>query len=162
MFAGANFVRGAGIVGAVAASVLAAQTPAAEAAEDMQTAMPKGMVAFFNLEECPRGWDFYAGAEGRYVVGILQGSRSQQKESVGKTAGERLGDLENRSTGSHSHLLSGAVITGCSPGNPVNVQTGSCQPNDHGVSVVAGTAASSGGPDGTNAPYVQLLACEKK
>ncbi|MDL1948337.1 hypothetical protein FBQ97_00780 [Acidobacteria bacterium ACD] len=127
--------------------------------------LPSGMVAFFALSDCPTGWSAYAAANGRYVVGILSGG------TVEGTAGTALSSLEDRPTGSHSHPItdpghqhtmsfklygvyssSGLVLTYGDPS-----MTLSSSSSTTGISV----NSPSGSVAGTNAPYIQLLACRK-
>lgn len=123
--------------------------------------VPSGAIMFFNLASCPTGWTEDTASRGRYVVGLPSGG------SLASTTGTALTDKENRAVGQHAHDItdpghthkntmtgqdtpSGANYAG--PGNTTG-NTGSAAT---GISVVAtGTTA------GTNAPYIQYLACSK-
>jgi len=114
--------------------------------------VPAGIVAFFNLPACPTGWTEYTVSRGRVIVGLNSGGTLEGE------IGTALTDLENRPTGRHSHGATAPVRTdsGTNTGN-VSFVTSSLSPNNNKpISVV-----SSGAVDGTNAPYVQLLACFK-
>jgi len=113
---------------------------------------PAGAVMFFNLASCPSGWTALTAAEGRYLVGLASGG------TLGSSVGSALADLENRSTGEHTHPIniygSGAdtarrIIKGISSNATVEL----LQPSD--VLVPTGSIA------GTNAPFLQLLVCQK-
>lgn len=113
---------------------------------------PTGAVMFFNLATCPTGWSELTAARGRYLVGLPSGG------TLAGTAGTALGDLENRPTGAHTHTIQAyssgidtnfRIIWGTS-----NNATGTpIQPTD--------VLAPTGSVAGTNAPFVQLLACQK-
>jgi len=112
--------------------------------------IPSNMVVFFRAGVCPPGWEPDDQVRGRYVVAV------NAPGEVGAIVGEALADKENRATGQHSHpfvdrynkhaasdgYLSGG---GSSGSHPFDKTTG-------GV---------PGAKPGTNAPYVQLLACKK-
>jgi len=140
--------------------------------------VPSGAVGFYALDACPAGWSAYEPARGRYVVGVQAGGL------VEGAAGSRLEDRENRTVGEHNHtvndsghhhrvlqaspiLVGGNVtpsrIMGTTsssqltalPDNPVALQQALSDET-------AGISLSAAGPvAGTNAPYVQLLACKK-
>jgi hypothetical protein len=135
---------------------------------------PGGAVMFFDLASCPAGWTAYENARGRSLVGLQGGG------ALGATVGSALGDQENRAVGQHSHgvtdpghghnvLGSGAalrvpasVISFAGRGAMATLEP-STGPFDSGI--VPGptgiTVDPSGAVGGTNAPYVQLLACRK-
>lgn len=111
---------------------------------------PSNMVAFFRANACPSGWESDDQSRGRYIVAV------NAPGEIGAIVGEALADKENRATGQHSHpfvdrynkhaasdgYLSG---DGSSGSHPFDKTTG-------GV---------PGAKSGTNAPYIQLLACKK-
>lgn len=123
--------------------------------------IPPRAIVFFD-RECPTGWNEYRLLRGRYVVGAHEPSK------VGRLVGYQLADEENRPTGSHRHFPSerlknymvidnlgdvpGRTSTmlahGQGVGRYVDNQTGD-------VSLAQGTKTM----EGTNAPYIQLLAC---
>jgi hypothetical protein len=143
------------IGGAVALAGVATLTAATTATQ--QSALPAGMVSFFD-RNCPSGWnDVSSNWRGRYIV---VGDR------VGSTVGTALGANENRPTGDHTH------------GAPVSFYGGSCPTNPTGNCVRWAEAGAGRGPRqvggvvalnqdetvvaGTNAPYVTLKACVKR
>src|SRR4051812_27390021 len=73
-------------------------TPAAGGPDD--DGVPSGVVAFFAGGKCPMGWVVAAGAQGRLVVGVVDGA------SAGAQVGTPLGDQEDRK---HQHAYSGSV-----------------------------------------------------
>ena len=122
---------------------------------------PAGAVMFFATQTCPAGWTAYAPAQGRYVVGLQPGG------TLEKTDGTALTDGEDRPTGQHGHtltILADPILVGG------NVTPTSVQGTQH-TSMRQALASSSptswltvdpaGSVPGTNAPYVQLLACKK-
>ena len=127
-------------------------------------AVPTGAILFFNLSNCPAGFSELVAARGRYIVGLPSGG------SLAATVGTALSDQENRPTGDHRHRNTaystqvassssdfGAIIYGPGTGN---TSTGG------GTAYTNGTAFRESGtithpPSGTNAPYVQLLVCQK-
>ena len=148
--------------------------------------VPPGAVMFFNLSACPAGWTAFAGAQGRYVVGVPAGG------TLNGTGGTALANLENRPVGQHSHSTSDPGHNHGGSSGPVNNPTGggitnyidysgtggsttafqftstpnpSVQLSAHTHGIPTGTTGisinNSGSVAGTNAPYVQLLACQK-
>lgn len=121
------------------------QYPAAGASG---SALPKFLVVAFNEESCPEGWRAFEPGRGRYVVGLTRGG------DLAKAVGNELKNQENRAAGRHTHTFSdaplgGSVNDGLAGGGYQRRRTErySTDPNDS--------------PEGTNAPYVQLLLCEK-
>ena len=123
--------------------------------------IPAGAVISFNLSSCPAGWSELTSARGRYIVGLPSGG------TLAGTAGTALSNQENRATGQHSHTVD-------DPGHSHGNATAIIGPGDFGAgggyiylynSGGAGysdiTLENSGDVAGTNAPYVQLLICEK-
>lgn len=136
---------------------------------------PGGAVMFFDLAACPAGWTAFDAARGRTLVGVNNGG------TRGGTAGTPLGDLEDRAVGQHVH-----GVTDPGHGHSLRGHNGSLRVPGSTISIAgrslidttlppsAGTASTgvvpgttgvtvdpSGSVPGTNAPYVQLLACRK-
>src|SRR5437588_7118106 len=129
--------------------------------------VPHDGIVFFKKNSCPSGWSKFNEARGRYVVGLTPGG------VLDATVGFALSNLENRATGRHTH-----------PGPPASNQWGYDKtpedmtkprrplfgfrpddifdPSSNGTPVVGSVPAPVGSVPGTNAPYVQLLACKKK
>ena len=130
--------------------------------------VPLGAVMFFNLPSCPSGWSELAAARGRYVVGLPAGG------TLAGANGSPLGNLEDRPVGQHTHAVSDpghSHTTDIPSWNAMNggswgflrawSYTGS---TTYPTAVTASTGisiASAGSTPGTNAPYLQLLACQK-
>ena len=126
--------------------------------------VPAGFVGFFNLSACPTGWSELTAAKGRYLVGLPSGG------TLAGTKGTALSNLEDRPVGQHNHTVN-------DPGHGHSISVGGCpggsdQPrSDCGVStwksaevsssVTGITINNSGFVPGTNAPYLQLLVCQK-
>ena len=112
-----------------------------------------GAVMFFNSITCPTGWTEFTDARGRSLVGLNSGGTLDLK------VGTALSNGEDRHVGSHQHTY---VVT---------LQEVDVNNDGTGIGVLAGTALSpethtsttstQGQVGGTNAPYVQLLACQK-
>lgn len=126
--------------------------------------VPPGMVAFFNLTACPLGWSALLAAQGRYVVGVSPANATVPPPVVGTA----LTDKEDRNVaGPHNHAVN-------DPGHTHPVNTGTVSSGTGTTMFVPGTptpskteASTTGittavaGASGTNAPYVQLLVCQK-
>ncbi|MET0273417.1 MAG: hypothetical protein ABW360_10535 [Phenylobacterium sp.] len=129
-----------------AASGLAACKPRAPIPSDL----PRGMVAFFQLNGCPRGWaDAPATWQGRYVVATIGG------EAPGQVVGDALASRENRPAGAHTHTT-GVAFTGG------NCSDGKCARWGGNGAIQRNPLRTDGGDGlkaGTNAPYVALRAC---
>ncbi|MSQ85119.1 MAG: hypothetical protein EXR77_19970 [Myxococcales bacterium] len=127
--------------------------------------VPSGAVMAFNLPLCPQGWSEFTLAQGRAVVGLPSGGK------LGAQVGAALTDQENRATGKHTHTVTdpghthtvgmdsdsvpdgGTGATASEDSQVYQLNSGNSKTN---VSIVdAGTVA------GTNAPFVQLLYCQK-
>lgn len=113
--------------------------------------VPKGAVSYFNLSECPSGWRAVARAEGRYIVGLAPGGHLAEMQGLA------LKDLENRPTGNHTHKLGGFVPKNYFRTGGGNRDFYPDSAETRGPTVPAGMTTA----DGTNAPYVQFLACER-
>ncbi len=119
---------------------------------------------------CPDGFIEYTAARGRYVVGLpLDGT-------IGATVGAALSDQENRPVGQHSHSINDPAhkhnIYGyVDPGTVTNprfpqASTGGWTGGDGGkfgisYSSTGITIHNAGDVFGTNAPYIQLMFCQK-
>lgn len=126
--------------------------------------VPRGMVSFFNLAACPSGWTALVAAEGRYVVG------KPAAGTLAGTVGTALTDLENRPVGQHNHTItdpghnhtfngassSGGASPTATPQGFLNFSAVATANNSTGISI-----NNAGAVAGTNAPYIQLLACQK-
>lgn len=128
------------------------------------SAVPTGAVMFFNLSSCPSGWTDYSSAQGRYLVGKLPGG------TLGATVGTAFTvDQENRPVGQHAHSITdlGHIhsVDTWSPGTGAdrgNNLTNQAQRPINTASAVTGISVNATGTTvGTNAPYIQLLACQK-
>ena len=125
--------------------------------------LPKGTIAFFNLSACPSGWTEKTELKGRYPIGLPNSG------TLGQSVGTALTNEENRAVGQHSHTASqeahshtfdryygGAGGFGALPGHGAMYGAWPTSSVSPGISI-----QNSGSVAGTNAPYVQLLACEK-
>jgi hypothetical protein len=129
---------------------------------------PTGAVMFFNLATCPSGWTELTAGRGRYLVGRPSGG------TLAGTAGTALTNLENRPVGQHSHTITDpqhfhTFTMPWGDANPVSNQLGMTRVDSVGGSpgFVTDNKASgitvnnAGSVAGTNAPYIQLLVCQK-
>ena len=132
------------------------------------SSVPQGMLLFFNLSDCPEGWTKVSDSQGRYLVAL------QQNGTLNGTAGTNLSDQENRATGQHDHSIGvvehthtfnggasgGGSAYACSspPGSPNTISGNWAQSS---VSTTGITINAYGDVEGTNAPYIQLLLCQK-
>jgi hypothetical protein len=120
-------------------------------------AVPTGTVAWFNAQGCPAGWSRADELAGRYAVGTPPGGQ------VGLTVGQALVNGENRPTGDHSHVVPESLIGLGGDGGDIATTGGGIRRTTGAMatgSPVVATGESVRG--GTNAPYVQLLACRKE
>jgi len=108
--------------------------------------VPKGAVMSFNLTACPVGWSELVSARGRYLVG------SYGSAGVGNSVGQALTPGENRPTGNHTHGYSTLYHSDGNAGLQAGAGT---------LNYVGWSTGGTGTPDGTNAPYIQLLTCQK-
>jgi len=136
-----------------ASGVASWQTPAAGG-------IPSGAVMYFNLTSCPSGWTELTGARGRYLVGLPSGG------TLAGTQGTALNNLENRPVGAHTHDVTdpghshtGGYSTGAWAQQGANTLVG--QSAQTGLSYTGISIQSTGAVAGTNAPYLQLLVCQK-
>ncbi len=129
--------------------------------------IPASLVSFFNLAACPSGWTELTAARGMYIVGLPASG------TLAGTSGTALTNLESRAVGQHNHGISdpghshSMVMSNNSGGglvvpeawyndNGSNNRTGYTSSTTIGISI-----NNSGSVAGTNAPYIQLLACQK-
>ncbi len=125
--------------------------------------VPPGAVMMFNLASCPTGWQEFTAGRGRYPVGLNPGGK------LGTTIGTALTDSENRPVGQHDHAITdpGHIhgvpgIYDSSPDGGSGFATDDVGLTINTNSAVTGiTIKPAGTVAGTNAPYVQLLMCEK-
>lgn len=130
-------------------------------AEAAVSGVPAGAVMPFNLASCPTGWAEFTTARGRYVVGLPSGG------TLNGTAGTALTNAENRATGVHSHTVTdpghhhtvGQIGDGAVSGPTGDLHVTGLR--DTGDEVTGLTVDNSTGVAGTNAPYIQLLMCQK-
>jgi hypothetical protein len=137
-----------------------------------------GAVMAFNLAACPAGWTELTASRGRYIVGLPAGG------TLAGTSGIALSDLEGRAVGEHDHGATSATTAhshvpsdawgfhdpNVSPSGTTRRPLFGFRADDVGnpdVPVVdaAGShthiVGNAGDVSGTNAPYIQLLFCEK-
>tara|TARA_Y100000310_G_C20700529_1_gene829386 strand:- start:5755 stop:6357 length:603 start_codon:yes stop_codon:yes gene_type:complete len=133
-----------------------------------QNIVPQGAVMYFNLQNCPSGWSELTSARGRYLVGLNIGG------SLGSSVGNSLQNLENRPVGKHDHSINDpghshelGVDDNLQQGSEAshlwdffdsNPQKGR-EPTS--IDTTGITIKDEGNLDGTNAPYLQLLVCQK-
>lgn len=133
---------------------------------------PAGAVVFFNLAACPTGWTELVAARGMYMVGLPASG------TLAGTSGTALTNLESRAVGQHLHSASQgnhmhSILFAGSGALGQRWVTGSGSYTDSGwgfggqneqmstVSSGAITIGNAGSVAGTNAPYIQLLTCQK-
>lgn len=121
--------------------------------------VPKGMIAFFSTNRCPDGWAAYAAGEGRYVVGIIDGT------GIGRQVGKALTSGENRVVGriSFRDVWSQTFSRHAHPNvhMPDGLGTEFNGGTDVGINGMVSRKVTLGTKPGTNAPYIQLLECRK-
>jgi hypothetical protein len=133
------------------------------------------VVMFDTLAECPAGWTRLRKAEGRYLVGTWPG------KEAGAVIGVELSPEENRPVGRHTHRLQPAGMHSHSinrssgdgdglfakltaVGSPFHSPGGKDRSGHDGVTEAGEHThqlEAAGDKDGTNAPYLALLACKK-
>jgi len=122
------------------------------------------MVAFFVGGACPTGWTEYTALRGKMAVGLVSGGADEGG------AGTALTNNENRAVGQHTHSVTDSghthAITLRAGSLGVTVvegddNTGSSGSVNTGSSTTGISLANAGSVAGTNAPYVQLIACRK-
>lgn len=111
--------------------------------------IPKGLVSFFMKKQCPIGWEAEDNIRGRYIVGLNAPGK------LGAIVGNKLNDEENRSSGKHNHDF---IYKLTQHHSKIGDQDGK---GSSGIHYEDGVTNHYGKVEGTNAPYVQLLACKK-
>jgi hypothetical protein len=142
--------------------------PGAPGQPGVDATSPAGAVMYFDLPACPTGWSSFDAGRGRYLVGLPVGG------TPGAAVGTPLSDQENRPTGQHTHAVNdpGHVhAVGydteqlANTGNTIGgtrMQGGSNSGSENSDLAFTGiTIAPAGAVAGTNAPYLQLVACRK-
>jgi len=153
-----------------------ASLEAAVAALLNQRAVPSGAVMFFSLDACPAGWTEFEAAQGRYLVGLTPNG------APGAEIGTALSDQENRPVGQHTHsindpghshsfLFNSTALSynpfGLNEGFVKQSSPDSLDQKSYTLTITTGstmtgvTANPTGEVAGTNAPYIQLRACQK-
>jgi hypothetical protein len=151
---------------------------------DPTNLVPSGAVMFFNLGTCPSGWHELTDARGRYLAGLPGGG------TLAASVGTALSNQENRTVGRHRHstsdprhshsvsdprhrhyvpsVLYSGGSRGDENGGPYYVGGSSGYNSNYsstGISVNSSATGISinydGSVYGTNAPYLQLLVCQK-
>ncbi|MGH9870401.1 MAG: hypothetical protein ACREAA_19885 [Candidatus Polarisedimenticolia bacterium] len=130
--------------------------------DDTGAGVPSGAIMYFNNSTCPPGWSPLVAAQGRYLVGVVPGGTL-----LGTPTGvhSALFDRENRPVGAHSHgITDPGHRHGYEAAVPTSTGSGDSQAGyEHRNTDLAVTnvTINSTGPAGTNAPYIQLLVCQK-
>ncbi|APR78245.1 Hypothetical protein A7982_03592 [Minicystis rosea] len=108
--------------------------------------VPSGTVAFFAGGACPSGWQVSEKAQGRLVVGAVDGT------TVGQQVGIPLADREDRV---HNHDFFGNVSL---PGKGVAGASGG---GNNGAKAMSYSVAGTSESVPTGLPFVQMQACVK-
>jgi hypothetical protein len=142
--------------------------PGAPGQPGVDAVAPAGAVMYFDLASCPAGWSDFAAGRGRYLVGMPVGG------TPGAAVGTALTNQENRPTGQHTHAVidpghvhavgydteqlanTGNTIGGTRMFGGTNSASENSDLAFTGISI-----ANAGTVPGTNAPYLQLVACRK-
>src|SRR3954469_17255010 len=143
-------------------------TPGTPGTAGVDAVAPAGAIMYFDLAACPAGWSSFDAARGRYLVGLPSGG------TAGAAVGIALANQENRPTGQHTHGVNdpghvhavgydteqlantGNTIGGTRMQGGTNSGSENSDPAFTGI-----TIAAAGAVAGTNAPYLQLVACRK-
>ncbi|MDI3560221.1 hypothetical protein [Bradyrhizobium sp. Arg816] len=117
--------------------------------------IPQNMIAYFIAAECPEGWNRADELRGRYVVGV----DPSHLDTLGKTVGAALDNLENRPAGRHSHTAVNTVPQ-ANGGRDRMMGGGGGGFADPKMETSDGSDSKPTPlKDGTNAPYIVLTAC---
>ena len=125
--------------------------------------VPKEAIMYTDADACPPGWIRFEKLEGTYVVGV------SSVGAIGVRVGTALTDLENRPVGIHTHSISETAHThtyslGSAELGGTLVDADNTSPNFNSTtssSLSSIGVNSTGNTIGTNAPYIQLIPCEK-
>lgn len=122
---------------------------------------PQGAVMFFKLPSCPSGWSELKDKDGNFARGryIVAYNPANPPSDLGAAVGQALTNKENRPAGAHTHNVSGVGIYAFETMSG-NGQNGYAVPQVWMASANLVTDVGGFTP-GTNAPYIQLLACQK-
>ena len=139
--------------------------------------VPANAVIFIPATTCPTGYTEYTTLRGRYAVGLVANGTSAA------TVGTALTNTENRAVGQHTHTQNAHNHGITDPGHDHGIEESSSTSGGAGNGPSPGTASddlstndmtgitinnqtatnqNTGSVSGTNAPYVQLLACQKQ
>tara|TARA_Y100000310_G_C20701283_1_gene830144 strand:- start:4259 stop:4903 length:645 start_codon:yes stop_codon:yes gene_type:complete len=155
-------------------------------ATEVEGAIPPGAIMYFNRATCPQGWNAVPNTYGRYIVGLsptgtLQGLvgtplGNNQDRPVGLHSHhvDPPPGVDTTPSGGHNHGVywhagyHGGGIHGAGGGDSAStVHGGVTSPVGHHIHQVdiprfrSYDSDGEGATAGTNAPYVQFLACEK-
>ena len=134
------------------------------------SAVPAGAVMHFNLSSCPSGWtDKTSSWGGMYIVNLPSSG------TLAATVGTALTNTENRPVGQHTHSINdpghghnigywtayGGPASGGNSGNKFLGSGWYAYLINTSNSTTGITINNAGSVAGTNAPYVQLLVCQK-
>lgn len=162
----AGFADGIDNLGDTWAGLTGVPAGFADGIDDVGVGVPAGAVSFFNLAACPSGWTALAGAQGRYLVGLPPGG------TLNAASGTALTNLESRPTGQHNHAISdpghrhSTQLYGNSSGQANGIPEATDSSGGWGIvynnyAATGITINNAGTTPGTNAPYLQLLVCQK-
>ncbi|WP_299768980.1 hypothetical protein [uncultured Pseudoteredinibacter sp.] len=68
--------------------------------------LPQGMVAYFDLSKCPKGWEKFKQAEGRVIVSSTELADGIKKKKLGDQGGQESVTLTVSNIPPHSHKMS--------------------------------------------------------
>lgn len=127
--------------------LLAGLAGAPAAAQAPGDALPYGAISFFNLKQCPAGWEPMTQANGLFTVPLVEGAGNAGISGTALIVGTQP---------SHKHDISASIQL---PGTNFAGIAGCCNEHlaDDGVKSWSSKTAEST----TNLPYVELLLCWK-